>query len=1153
MRIFFIFLCLQLFAAECKLVRLAKRSVRVPTETRARPSSVRAPIRTANVSFLLNDANGSGNQFVVVPKYPTSRAAIETALNSLGAVSCGELGSDALIAIFDEKIAASFHSDVLWWTPLTSDDRTSPDWVFPLNLTKLEAWNKTDIVAEVSVACDDQILLEKTFLQVRDNLDASGASWATVVDGKLRVGLQEQSASTSVRWLSLQRAVSWVAPRLAAFPANDKAFSVIQNRDYVSDPAWDAGLTGRGQIVGVGDTGADRTNCYLSASDKFALYAGTVTNADGTLDVKDSDGHGTHVAGSVAGRRNHGGGEAEGGAKDAKLAFIDLAGDDGKLKISHSLYAYLNKTYAVGARIHVNSWGFSTSSYGYVGTEIDRFHRDHPDFLSLFAVGNSGRTKVYGIGTVQSPSIAKNVLSVGATASSLSWPPTNSMTIWRLNMHGVRARHYEHLRFHAVSGSRELSDVATHALSATRVFVTGTACQTVGEGASEKIVFARRGSCSFSVKAKNVQNAGASAIVIMNNDEGSTFLNMEADGVTATANIPVLFMAPRDALVLVDLISATIVESVSVSAFEFSTIRSRSSWEHLMDWSSGGPTDDGRIKPDVVAPGDRILSADLVSLEQLALNDTCTSQHRSGSSMATPLASAAVALARQYFVEGFHPTGKKENAGFVPTAALLKAIMINGADALTGIETSGTPLEAPPSHRQGFGLINLLGSLPSLKKNKQDPPHVLIVRENNDLTQNFLETSFCFQLLKADEEFRVTIVWTDPPSSENSLGVLVNKLVLTVTQYTDEGERVVWPLRNGTDVKNNVDKFIYSSPTPGRYHVKIAAKTLQNTRQPFALVATGKLIELQNARTKNACLKSVKPPSPSLPLSPTPPPPLSPPLYPPKSPPPSPPPPPPPPPPSPPPPSPPPLSPPPSLPPPNPSPPNPPPLNPPPPNPPYPPPLKPPPKPPLKPKPPPPYPHLPPPYAPFPFIHPPPLNPVAPAFNFLQPNAPSVLPNPPKPEPPLPSMPPPSLPPTPQLPLLPSPNPPSPISPTSPPPISPPPISPTSPPISPTSPPPISPTSPRSPNPPLPTPPTFPPQILPPLPSIVLLSPPPPLSVPNSSLFSPPFLPQTPIPPSPPMTRLAKPQKDVVMRSRAAVIMVSNNIIIMLSLCLVVI
>ena len=100
---------------------------------------------------------------------------------------------------------------------------------------------------------------------------------------------------------------------------------------------------------------------------------------------------------------------------------------------------------------------------------------------------------------------------------------------------------------------------------------------------------------------------------------------MEADGVTATANIPVLFMAPRDALVLVDLISATIVESVSVAAFEFATVRSRSSWEHLMDWSSGGPTDDGRIKPDVVAPGDRIISADLVSSEQLALNNTWVS------------------------------------------------------------------------------------------------------------------------------------------------------------------------------------------------------------------------------------------------------------------------------------------------------------------------------------------------------------------------------------------------------------------------------------------------------------------------------------------------------------------------------------------------
>jgi subtilisin family serine protease len=55
-------------------------------------------------------------------------------------------------------------------------------------------------------------------------------------------------------------------------------------------------VTGAGQVIGAGDTGADRRNCYLAGSDKFAMYRSIV---DG--DAVDDDGHGTHVCGSLAG------------------------------------------------------------------------------------------------------------------------------------------------------------------------------------------------------------------------------------------------------------------------------------------------------------------------------------------------------------------------------------------------------------------------------------------------------------------------------------------------------------------------------------------------------------------------------------------------------------------------------------------------------------------------------------------------------------------------------------------------------------------------------------------------------------------------------------------------------------------------------------
>jgi subtilisin family serine protease len=69
-------------------------------------------------------------------------------------------------------------------------------------------------------------------------------------------------------------------------------------------------------------------------------------------------------------------------------------------------------------------------------------------------------------------------------------------------------------------------------------------------------------------------------------------------------------------------------------------------WEHLEKWSSGGPTTEGRIKPDVVAPGGYIKSAARVTTQQYENGDTCQETYMSGTSMASPLAAGSVALIR---------------------------------------------------------------------------------------------------------------------------------------------------------------------------------------------------------------------------------------------------------------------------------------------------------------------------------------------------------------------------------------------------------------------------------------------------------------------------------------------------------------------------
>ena len=117
---------------------------------------------------------------------------------------------------------------------------------------------------------------------------------------KVMVGVSPAGLAAAVRWLAAHRAAQWVAPRLRRVAHNNAARGVLQGEFLPgissSTPFWDAGVTGTGQVIGAGDTGADRRNCYLGGDDKFAMYRSIV---DG--DAVDDDGHGTHVCGSLAG------------------------------------------------------------------------------------------------------------------------------------------------------------------------------------------------------------------------------------------------------------------------------------------------------------------------------------------------------------------------------------------------------------------------------------------------------------------------------------------------------------------------------------------------------------------------------------------------------------------------------------------------------------------------------------------------------------------------------------------------------------------------------------------------------------------------------------------------------------------------------------
>jgi len=204
---------------------------------------------------------------------------------------------------------------------------------------------------------------------------------------------------------------------------NMDAIWASQSNTVCEVPFHDRGLTGTNQIVSLSDSGLDMNSCYFKDTDPVQLgYTIDLTNrkvvmyvdfVDSTDDIK---GHGTHVAGTIAGHRWNGTDESDGFANgvapDANLAFYDL-GETNKdgLSLPRPAYTLLSSGKSAGARIHSASWGSNQDYYTVIETEIDQYLNENDDFLMIVAAGNSGPSA----GTIGSPAKAKNVLTVGAT------------------------------------------------------------------------------------------------------------------------------------------------------------------------------------------------------------------------------------------------------------------------------------------------------------------------------------------------------------------------------------------------------------------------------------------------------------------------------------------------------------------------------------------------------------------------------------------------------------------------------------------------------------------------------------------------------------------------------------------------------------------
>jgi hypothetical protein len=261
--------------------------------------------------------------------------------------------------------------------------------------------------------------------------------------------------------------------------------------------------------------------------------------------------------------------------------------------------------------------------------------------------------------------------------------------------------------------------------------------------------------------------------------------------------------------------------------------------DYLIDFSSRGPTKDGRRKPDVVAPGQFILSAKAMSDVVGECDDNGGLHFKKGTSMAAPIVSGTAALVRQYFVEGWHLTGSPQpSTGFSPMASLVKAVLLNGAQELVGIEDGdGTITNSRAYDRnQGFGRVNLLRSVPLALKNEIGAVFVNAQRIGNggvDKYEVSIDKSGCSDPLSA------TLVWTDIPGSPScNQGCILNDLDLFVTQNGRSGR--FFPNGLGSaDTVNNVERVRIEDPTDGATYVIHVRGSQLLESQDYSLVITG--------------------------------------------------------------------------------------------------------------------------------------------------------------------------------------------------------------------------------------------------------------------------------------------------------------------------
>jgi len=288
--------------------------------------------------------------------------------------------------------------------------------------------------------------------------------------------------------------------------------------------------------------------------------------------------------------------------------------------------------------------------------------------IVAIAAGNAGP----GAATIESPGIADKVITVGASTNPhfVGIP----VTVPSLGTFGA-----------ALGQFNDYGVVSNSPYSPT---TPANGCTAITNNISGEIALIARGTCTFSTKIRNAQNAGATGVIVYNSVAGDPTA-MAQDGTPNQPTIPAVMVSRPNGLAM----AAASTQTVSIDGTtpqEFFT--DGPSADILAGFSSKGPAMIknrviNEVKPDVVAPGVNVYSSILMTS---CAQPPCFAFFQ-GTSMATPHVAGAAALVKQ-----LHPDW---------SPLQVKSALENSAKRPVGSSSSNTPLSNPMF--RGGGRINL--------------------------------------------------------------------------------------------------------------------------------------------------------------------------------------------------------------------------------------------------------------------------------------------------------------------------------------------------------------------------------------------------------------------------------------------------------------